>query len=115
MHVGPVTAQSDRNTPREDITRRVGTNVASAIALYNKTLIADAMEVNLAANGNQLWYFPVSQEQSRTTSYRSELMAGPLWRLKLRGVFRQSRVRDPLAELIVEAHSASGMEVIPLV
>jgi len=82
------------------------TNVASNV-LYNKDEIARAMDY-LAANGINV-VFPVVWNKSET-QYRSQIMKDRFG-IEIERTF-QTQGRDPLAELIVEAHR-NGMEVIP--
>jgi len=104
VHVAPLTAQQTEYA--EEIRGVWVTNVASPM-LYNKDSIADAMDY-LAANGINV-IFPVVWNKAET-QYRSELMLDRFG-VEIEGVFA-SQGRDPLAELIVEAHR-NGMEVIP--
>jgi uncharacterized lipoprotein YddW (UPF0748 family) len=82
------------------------TNVASNV-LYNKDEIARAMDY-LAANGINV-VFPVVWNKSET-QYRSQIMKDRFG-IEIERTF-ETQGRDPLAELIVEAHR-NGMEVIP--
>jgi uncharacterized lipoprotein YddW (UPF0748 family) len=82
------------------------TNVASNV-LYNKDEIARAMDY-LAANGINV-VFPVVWNKSET-QYRSQIME-ERFGIEIERTF-ETQGRDPLAELIVEAHR-NGMEVIP--
>lgn len=82
------------------------TNVASNV-LYNKDEIARAMDY-LAANGINV-VFPVVWNKSET-QYRSQIMKDQFG-IEIERAF-ETQGRDPLAELIVEAHR-NGMEVIP--
>lgn len=82
------------------------TNVASNV-LYSKDEIARAMDY-LAANGINV-VFPVVWNKSET-QYRSQIMKDRFG-IEIERTF-ETQGRDPLAELIVEAHR-NGMEVIP--
>jgi uncharacterized lipoprotein YddW (UPF0748 family) len=82
------------------------TNVASPM-LYNKDEIAKAMNY-LAENGINV-VFPVVWNKG-VTQYRSQIMKDEFG-MEIEDVFIIQN-RDPLAELIVEAHR-NGMEVIP--
>ncbi len=82
------------------------TNVASNV-LYSKDEIARAMDY-LAANGINV-VFPVVWNKSET-QYRSQIMKDRFG-IEIERAF-ETQGRDPLAELIVEAHR-NGMEVIP--
>lgn len=82
------------------------TNVASPM-LYNKDEIAKAMDY-LAANGINV-IFPVVWNKG-VTQYPSQIMKDRFG-IEIEDVFVIQN-RDPLAELIVEAHR-NGMEVIP--
>lgn len=82
------------------------TNVASPM-LYNKDEIAKAMDY-LAENGINVIY-PVVLNKG-VTQYRSQIMKDEFG-MEMEDVFIIQN-RDPLAELIVEAHR-NGMEVMP--
>ncbi len=82
------------------------TNVASPM-LYNKDEIAKAMDY-LAANGINV-VFPVVWNKA-VTQYRSQIMK-ETFNMEMEDVFLTQN-RDPLAELIVEAHR-NGIEVMP--
>lgn len=91
---------------REEVRGVWVTNVASPM-LYNKDEIARAMDY-LASNGINV-VFPVVWNKAET-QYRSQIMKN-MFGIEIESVFAQQG-RDPLAELIVEAHR-NGMEVIP--
>jgi len=93
-------------TYKEEVRGVWVTNVASPM-LYNKDQIAQAMDY-LAANGINV-VFPVVWNKAET-QYRSQIMKD-IFGIEIEPVFAQQG-RDPLAELIVEAHR-NGMEVIP--
>ncbi|MCH8494582.1 MAG: family 10 glycosylhydrolase [Balneolales bacterium] len=82
------------------------TNVASPM-MYNKDSIAEAMDY-LASNGINV-VFPVVWNKAET-QYPSQIMLDQ-YGVLIEDVF-QIQGRDPLAELITEAHR-NGMEVIP--
>lgn len=104
LHTQPAKAQEVQYA--EEIRGVWVTNVASPM-LYNKDNIAFAMDY-LAANGINV-IFPVVWNKAET-QYRSQIMLDRFG-IEIEDVFA-TQGRDPLAELITEAHR-NGMEVIP--
>jgi uncharacterized lipoprotein YddW (UPF0748 family) len=108
LSIGPVwqTAAAQEQGYVEEVRGVWITNVASQV-LYDKDRIAEAMDY-LAANGFNV-VFPVVWNKAET-QYPSQVMTDEFnWPMENTFV-RQGR--DPLAELITEAHR-NGMEVIP--